>query len=174
MGQPFIGEIKAVAFDYAPRNWATCSGQLLAVSQNEALFSLLGDAYGGDGRNSFGLPNLNGRCIVHKGHGIGLSNRIQGEVGGQETVTLTTQELASHSHALHASDDASENVTSPQYATFSTTSRENIYKKDADPTVAMSSDVISYNGGNYAHNNMMPYLVINYIIALAGDYPSRS
>lgn len=175
MGQPFIGEIRAVSFDFAPRNWATCSGQMLPVSQHQALYSLLSTQYGGDGVNDFGLPNLNGRCAVHKGQGPGLTTRIQGQIGGQESVTLTTDNLASHNHAFHAySGETADNIKTPGGASYAQASREKIYKKEEDPNVAMNPAAITNTGAGQPHNNMMPFLVVNYVIALQGDYPSRS
>ena len=158
------------AGNFAPRGWAFCDGQLLAVSQNDALFSLLGTIYGGDGRTTFGLPDLRGRIPIHAGQGPGLSERRLGAKGGSENETLTTNQLPSHTHRMKASSDGADQ-RSPSGNLFSRTGF-NFYRQ-AVPSNAMASDVIGNTGGSRSHTNLMPTLCIHFIIALVGIYPSR-
>lgn len=171
MSEPFVGEIRMFAGNFAPRGWAFCDGQLLAVSNNDALFSLLGTIYGGDGRTTFGLPDLRGRIPVHAGSGPGLSDRRLGAKSGSESVTVTAAQLASHTHALQASSAA---ATTPNPATnvLSETVTDRVYRDDATD-VDMASSAISSIGGSRDHTNLMPFICINFIIALVGIYPSR-
>ena len=173
MSEPFIGEIRVVGFNYAPRGWALCNGQLLSIASNSALFSLLGTYYGGDGRTTFGLPNLQGRVPMHFGSGPGLSPRSIGEAGGREAVSLTEAQLAPHTHKARASS-LKGNTNSPggrvwskdagvQSATYTSNAA------DAD----MAAGAIAPAGGGQPHNNMPPYLAVNFIIALQGIYPAR-
>ena len=168
MSEPFAGEIRMFAGNFAPRGWAYCDGQLLAVSQNDALFSLLGTIYGGDGRTTFGLPDLRGRLPIHAGSGPGLSARKLGGKGGAETETVTVNQMPSHEHPMQASSD-SANTPNPQGNVLS-------LKGDRNPTnlAAMRSDTVVNAGGGQGHNNMQPYLAINFAIALQGLYPSRN
>lgn len=170
MSEPFVGEIRMFAGNFAPRGWAFCDGQLLAVSQNDALFSLLGTIYGGDGRTTFGLPDLRGRFPIHAGHGPGLSERRLGSKGGSEKETLTVNQLPSHTHPIQASGNL---TTSPNPAnnTFAQ-SIGDVYTTDFTPS-GMNSGVVSQVGGSQSHTNLMPFLCINFIIALVGIYPSR-
>lgn len=172
MSEPFVGEVRMFAGNFAPRGWAFCDGQLLAVSQNDALFSLLGTIYGGDGRTTFGLPDLRGRIPVHAGSGPGLSPRRLGAKGGAENVTLTVNQLPSHSHQLTASTanatDSSPNstMTLAKGVGFDPYIQQN-------GTVSMNSSNVSSVGGSRSHTNLMPFVCINYIMALVGIYPSR-
>lgn len=159
------------AGNFAPRGWAFCDGQLLAVSQNDALFSLLGTIYGGDGRTTFGLPDLRGRVPIHAGSGPGLSPRRLGAKAGTEKVTLTTNQLPSHTHALHV-NTAAANVRSPQNALLAQTTTL-LYNEQLAPTT-MSPQAITNTGGSQSHTNLQPFLCIHFIIALFGIYPSRS
>ena len=171
MSEPFIGEIRMFAGNFAPRSWAFCDGQLLAVSQNDALFSLFGTIYGGDGRTTFGLPDLRGRIPLHQGTGPGLSNRRIGQKSGAETHTLSVNELPSHSHVLSAStspagdQDPTGNVTATSTST-------NLYGNNTART--MRDDAVANAGGSQAHANVMPFLCVNFIVALFGIYPSRN
>ncbi|MCG8416403.1 MAG: tail fiber protein [Proteobacteria bacterium] len=166
MSEPFVGEIRMFAGNFAPRGWAFCDGQLLSVAQNDALFSLLGTIYGGDGRTTFGLPDCRGRIAIHhSGH-----HRL-GSKGGAENVTLTVNQLPSHSHTLNGSNDVA-NESSPENRAVAQSSLFDLYQT-ANPTVDMSSNTTTSMGGSQAHNNMMPYLCIHFIIALVGIYPSR-
>lgn len=171
MSEPFVGEIRMFAGNFAPRGWAFCDGQLLAVSQNDALFSLLGTIYGGDGRTTFGLPDLRGRIPIHAGHGPGLSERRLGAKGGSENVTLTVNQLASHGHTYNATTDMAT-VSSPQNNLIGESPTVAIFT-DASPTDQFASSAISNTGGSRSHTNLMPYLCVNFIIALFGIYPSR-
>jgi microcystin-dependent protein len=172
MSDPFLGEIRMFAGTFAPRGWAFCDGQLLAVSQNNALFSLFGTIYGGDGRNSFGLPDLRGRVPIHAGAGPGLSPRQIGSSSGVERVTLTPNQLPAHRHPIQASSAAAlenspaGNVTgeSPSAAIYS----------EAAPEVNLDGGSISAVGGSQPHTNLMPSLCVNFIVALAGIFPSRN
>ena len=170
MSEPFVGEIRMFAGNFAPRGWAYCDGQLLAVTQNDALFSLLGTIYGGDGRTTFGLPDMRGRIPIHAGDGPGLSTRRLGAKAGTEEETLTVGELPSHTHRMRASADGADQ-RSPQGHLFARTDF-NLYRQ-ATPGNAMASNVVSQTGGSRSHTNLMPYLCIHFIIALFGIYPSR-
>ena len=171
MSEPFVGEIRMFAGNFAPRGWAFCDGQLLAVSQNDALFSLLGTIYGGDGRTTFGLPEMRGRIPVHPGSGPGLTPRRLGEKAGTEKETLTVNQLPSHRHAMQASTDAADNA-SPQGRVNAQSAVVDQYIQD-DPDQALASAAVSSVGGSRSHTNLMPTLCINFIIALVGIYPSR-
>ena len=168
---PFIGQIMTVAFTFCPRNWAECDGQLLQIAQYQALFSLLGTTYGGDGRTTFGLPDLRGRFAMHEGNGPGLSSRPQGQKSGVETVTLAVSQLPAHTHAAKG-DSVTANATSPTGSVWGTKSRTNIYSS-ANPDVDMAPEAIGNTGGGQSHDNMPPYLVLKTCIALSGTFPPR-
>jgi len=172
MSDPFIGEIRMFAGNFAPRGWAFCDGQLLAVSQNDALFSLFGTVYGGDGRTTFGLPELRGRIPIHAGSGPGLTTRRLGAKGGAETVTLTTNQLAGHSHTLRASGDIAGSA-SPQDSLLAKSTNIDLYSGDS-PDVSLASSSIGNVGGSQDHANLMPYLCVHFIVSLFGIYPSRN
>jgi microcystin-dependent protein len=171
MSEPFLSEIQMYGFNFAPQGWATCDGQLLPISQNQALFSLLGTMYGGDGRTTFGLPDLRSRAPMHFGQGPGLSNRPQGQKSGSETHTITPNEMPSHSHDLMATNT---NATADRPGGELPASAEvNAYGSGG--TSSMSSRAVgSHSPGGQAHNNMQPYLTINFCIALTGQFPSRN
>ena len=171
MSEPFVGEIRMFAGNFAPRGWAFCDGQLLAVSQNDALFSLLGTIYGGDGRTTFGLPDLRGRIPVHAGHGPGLSERRLGAKSGAEKVTLTVNQLPSHGHALQASADVA-NESNPAGRVSAQTSTFDLYAAAETPS-PLAAAAVTAVGDYQSHSNEMPYLCIHFIIALFGIYPSR-
>lgn len=171
MSEPFVGEIRMFAGNFAPRGWAFCDGQLLAVSQNDALFSLLGTIYGGDGRTTFGLPDLRGRIPIHAGTGPGLSPRRLGAKAGSEEETLTVNQLPSHSHAWRAfSGNASNNQ--PNETALATTVGD-LYRDDNANLANMNTSMIENVGGSQSHGNLMPFLCIHFIISLFGIYPSR-
>lgn len=171
MSEPFVGEIRMFAGNFAPRGWAFCDGQLLAVSQNDALFSLLGTAYGGDGRTTFGLPDCRGRIPIHAGQGPGLSSRRLGEKGGTETVTLTTNQIPAHTHGpLQAANQSS---TGQQPAGQLLGDPQGNLYDSGTPVAGFNAAAVSSVGGSQGHTNMMPYLCVNFIIALFGIYPSR-
>lgn len=171
MSEPFLGEIRMFAGNFAPRGWAFCDGQLLAVSTNDALFSLFGTLYGGDGRSTFGLPDLRGRVPVHAGQGPGLSQRRLGAKGGAENVTLTTNQLPSHRHALTASSADANAGVGP--TGMLATTRSDSYGKEGSPDKRMATAAITPTGGSQPHTNMAPSLGLHYIVALVGIYPSR-
>ena len=176
MSDPFIGQITMFGGNFAPRGWAFCDGQLLAISQNTALFSILGTTYGGDGVSTFALPDLRGRASIHPGHGPGLSQYHLGEKGGAETVTLTTAQIPSHSHALNinSSNGNTANGTNAVLAGFGTSAPPVGNFTSSAPNAAASATSISNTGGSQAHSNVQPFLCVNFIIATVGIYPSRS
>ena len=171
MSEPFVGEIRMFAGNFAPRGWAFCDGQLLAVSSNDALFSLLGTIYGGDGRTTFGLPDLRGRLPIHQGTGPGLSPRRLGAKAGTEKHTLTTNQLPSHAHVQQGTNGDAE-TTNPSGALYAKLGTELLYRTDGT-TTQMDSQSVGGTGGGRSHNNMMPSLCVHFIIALFGIYPSR-
>lgn len=178
MADPFVAEIRPVAFDFAPTGWALCNGQLLPISQNTALFSLLGTYYGGDGRSTFALPNLQGVMPLGQGQGPGLADRFLGEGGGSETVTLLQTEMPQHTHVLNAIK-AAGTTSSPAGALWAQPrygrTAENSFAQPLAPgaAVQMSPNALQPTGGNLPHNNMPPYLAINFVIALQGVFPPR-
>jgi microcystin-dependent protein len=165
MSEPFLSEIKIVSFNFAPRGWALCNGQSLPINQNQALFALLGTVYGGDGRTTFALPNLRGSVPIHTGNGHTL-----GEKAGSTSVTLTQQQMPTHIHPLNATNSGGDTtVASGNYlASFS-----NGYGPAAGLT-SMAPAAVTSVGGSQPHNNMMPYLTLNFVIALQGIFPSRN
>ncbi|MCG9794194.1 phage tail protein [Flavobacterium algicola] len=172
--EAFLGEIRMFAGTFAPRNWALCDGQLLPISQNTALFSLLGTNYGGDGLTTFALPDLRGRVPMHPGNGPGLTNRIQGKQGGTETNVLTTAQMPAHTHTVNAiKDDGNTNVpTNALPANTKLLDKE--YSSSTTNTVIMNSDMINSTGGGQSVNNMQPYGTVQFIISLTGIFPSRN
>jgi microcystin-dependent protein len=163
MAQPFLGEIRLVAFTFPPKGWAFCNGQLLSISQNAALFSILGTTYGGNGINNFALPNLQGSVPAHPGSSITL-----GQVGGAANVTLNSNQ-AGHSHVVSASASANANTAAGNFPGGSGTA---LY--GSSPDTNMNAATIPTSGSSQPHNNMQPYLVLNYVIALTGIFPSRN
>lgn len=172
MSSPYLGEIRMFAGTFAPLGWALCAGQLLPISQNDALFALIGTTYGGDGQSTFALPDLQGRIPIHMGRGTGLTPRVIGENGGSETVTLTSAQLASHSHAFPASINAAA-AGDPLNNVVANTGAAFVYSTSS-PNVAMSPSAINPAGGSQPHDNAMPFLCVNFIIALEGIFPSQS
>jgi len=172
MADPFVAEIRIFPFNFAPRGWALCDGQLMPISQNTALFSLLGTNYGGDGRTTFGLPDLTGRAPMHPGQGPGLSVHDLGESGGVETVTLLQSEMPAHTHTLRADtlDAGDTNVPSPN-ASIAQSSGGTLYQTTYNTQLAFSA--LTEAGGQQPHNNMQPYLTLNFCIALQGIFPPR-
>ena len=177
MSEPFIAEIRIFAGNFAPRGWAFCNGQLLPISQNTALFSLIGTTYGGDGRSTTALPNLEGRAPMHPGRGPGLTYRRLGQRGGVETVTLSEAQMPTHSHSangINPSQFASANTGDPSNAAPAGAAAGSAFQSANASPVTMSSNALPDAGGSQAHNNMQPYIAMNFIIALVGLYPSRS
>lgn len=177
MSEPFIAEVRIFAGNFAPRGWAFCNGQLLPISQNTALFSLIGTTYGGDGRSTTALPNLQGRVPMHPGRGPGLTARRLGERVGVETVTLTETQIPSHNHQLRGvADRPDPDPQGSQPGPTKSVSRSmggKAFGTNPAHTADMSSAALSVDGGGQAHENMQPFLAINYIIALQGLFPSR-
>lgn len=173
MADPFVAEIRIFPFNFAPTGWAFCNGQILPLSQNTALFSLLGTTYGGDGKSNFALPNMQGNTPMHPGQGPGLSLHDLGETGGSETVTLLESEIPGHTHALMASSQPGEDPQ-PVAEAFARSVGTNLYQPGNAGLVAMSGNAIAPAGGDQPHNNMQPYLTLNFCIALQGVYPPRT
>jgi len=165
MSDPFIGEIKVISFNFAPNGWAFCNGQLLPISQNQALFSILGTTYGGDGRTTFGLPNFQGRMPIHQGQGFNL-----GQQGGEAAHTLTVNETPAHNHP--AMSAATANTASPNGTVWAPA--DGAVEFAASPNTTMNAGAIANTGGSQPHQNEAPYLVLNFIIALVGIFPSRN
>lgn len=173
MADPFVAEIRIFPFNFAPRGWAWCDGQLLPLSQNTALFSLLGTTYGGNGRSNFALPDLQGRTPMHPGQGPGLSLHDLGETGGSETVTLLESEIPSHSHALRASSDDGDLKAPTNTRVLARSTNGFLYQNAATGTQFMSGQALAPAGGDQPHNNMQPYLTFYFCIALQGVFPPR-
>ena len=169
---PFVAEIRIFPFNFAPKGWAFCDGQILPLSQNTALFSLLGTTYGGNGQSTFALPDVQGRVPLHPGQGPGLSLRDLGEEGGSETVTLLLSEIPVHSHSLTAS--ASDGIsTSPEANLFAQGAGIQEWGTNA-PNTQFAPQALAPAGGDQPHNNLQPYLTLNYCIALQGIFPPRT
>ena len=172
MSEPFVGEIRMFAGNFAPRGWAFCDGQLLAVSQNDALFSLLGTIYGGDGRTTFGLPDLRGRLPIHAGTGPGLSPRSLGQKFGTEHETITTNTLPQHTHDYNSVTVAATEATPTGNVVASPAF--NLYQKNLAPNSNnMSPSAVGTTGGSQSHTNIQPFLCLHFIVSLFGIYPSR-
>ncbi|MCE8006329.1 tail fiber protein [Aestuariivita sp.] len=179
MSEPFIAEIRIFAGNFAPRGWAFCDGQLLPISNNTALFSLIGTTYGGDGRTTTALPNMQGRAPMHPGRGPGLTNRRLGQRVGSETVTLNEAQIPSHSHSARATTNGGGSGIEPSNTTSLARTAgfppDLLYQTNTSANlVDMASEAIGTTGGGQPHTNLQPFLVMNFIIALVGLYPSRS
>jgi microcystin-dependent protein len=173
MADPFVAEIRIFPFNFAPKGWAWCDGQLLPLSQNTALFSLLGTTYGGNGKSNFALPDLQGRAPMHPGQGPGLSLHDLGETGGSETVSLLESEIPSHSHGvMSAPTIISADSSIPPGNAFAKSSQGNVYTPFANG-VSMHPSTVPPAGGDQPHNNLMPYLTFYFNIALQGVFPPR-
>jgi microcystin-dependent protein len=173
MSDPFVAEIRIVGFNFAPRGWAFCNGQLLPLSQNTALFSLLGTTYGGNGASNFGLPNFQGNAPMFYGQGPGLSLYSIGEDGGTQTVTLLQSEMPVHNHNYSARPTAVAPPQSSPVGQGAARSNSRPYSPTAAASVSMGATTVLQSGGSFPHNNMMPYLTMNFIIALQGIFPPR-
>jgi microcystin-dependent protein len=165
MSEPFLGEIKVVSFNFAPKGWALCNGQLMPINQNQALFALLGTTFGGNGQTTFALPDFRGRLPIHQGAG-----HIGGERGGTPSVTVTMQQMPIHNHALQTTEQNGA-TSNPSNAFLG--SVNNAYGPPASLTT-LSPGTVTNSGGSQPHNNMMPFLVLNFVIALQGIFPSRN
>jgi microcystin-dependent protein len=173
MADPFVAEIRIFPFNFAPTGWAFCDGQLLPLSQNTALFSLLGTTYGGDGKSTFALPDLQGNAAMHPGQGQGLSLRDLGETGGSETVTLLVAEMPVHTHAILAVAEVSDVQTPTIDTALGRSGGGSAYTATPANVVQLAQQALSPAGGSQPHNNMMPYLALNFCIALQGVFPPR-
>ncbi|HET9424172.1 MAG TPA: tail fiber protein [Gemmatimonadaceae bacterium] len=175
MADPFVAEIRIFPFNFAPRGWAWCDGQLMPLSQNTALFSLLGTTYGGDGKSNFALPDLQGRAPMHPGQGPGLSLHDLGETGGSETVSLLESEIPSHSHALNGTVENGTQGTFQAGVTLAASIGGNLFQTTTNANLAqMNPNALAPAGGDQPHNNLQPYLTFYFCIALQGVYPPRT
>lgn len=170
MASPFVAEIRIFGFKFAPTGWAQCNGQILPISQNTALFSLLGTTYGGNGQSTFALPNLQGNAAMHPGQGQGLSLRDLGEMGGAESITLLASEIPLHTHSFSASEEV---VNEAKLENFFFGAGETRYAAPNN-IVQMAPQALTPSGGGLPHNNMQPYLTLNFCIALQGVFPPRT
>jgi microcystin-dependent protein len=173
MADPFVAEIRIFPFNFAPKGWAFCDGQLLSLSQNTALFSLLGTTYGGDGKSNFALPNMQGNAPMHPGQGPGLSLHDLGETGGSQTVSLLESEIPSHPHVMRAVTDPGDLKIPTPTRSIARSQGSNAYK-NTNSTTPMNPAALAPAGGDQPHNNMQPYLTLNFCIALQGVYPARN
>lgn len=173
MADPFVAEIRIFPFFFAPKGWAFCSGQLLPISQNTALFSLLGTVYGGDGKSTFALPDLQGSAAMHPGQGQGLSLRDLGEIGGSETVTLLVSEMPFHNHNIMAVADPGDVQIPTANSAIARSSNGDAYNASNAGVQTMAPQMLAPAGGSLPHNNMQPYLTLNFCIALQGVFPAR-
>jgi microcystin-dependent protein len=171
---PFVAEIRIFPFNFPPKSWAFCDGQILPLSQNTALFSLLGTTYGGDGKSNFALPNMQGNVPMHPGQGPGLSLHDLGETGGSQTVTLLESEIPSHSHGLMANAFPADLPTPSPAQAYARAFPGHAYKATTTNITLMSDNAIAPAGGDQPHNNLQPYLTLNFCIALQGVYPPRT
>lgn len=174
MSSPFVAEIRMFACNFAPTGWAQCNGQLLPISQNTALFSLLGTFYGGDGKSTFALPNLQGSVPINQGQGPGLSDRFLGESGGSQNITLLVSEIPAHFHAINGhTADAGDNPTPSPTVVLAKSNNGQAYQSTVGAFVPMAPQALAPTGGGLPHNNMQPYLTVNFCIALQGVFPPR-
>lgn len=170
MSVSFVGEVRPVGFNFAPVNWMFCNGQLLSISEYNALYALIGTTYGGDGQNTFGLPNLQGRVPIHQGTGGGQSY-VLGQVGGVESVTLTIGTYPAHTHALSESTNAATAGQGP--ANNAVCGGKPLYASETASQKSMSGSMVGTTGSSLPHDNLQPYLALNWIISLSGIYPSQ-
>ena len=187
MSEPFIAEIRIMPYTFAPRNWGWCQGQTVPISSNYSLYALLGTTYGGDGRQNFALPNLQSRVPMHPGRGDGLTNRILGETGGKEAVTLNVQQIPAHTHRLQGTKGTGSDlppdhsIPTPTrmitgFMDVETKARKSAYVKSPDPAqfTQMATSAMGTYGGSQPHENRQPFLAVNFCIALDGIFPARS
>jgi len=175
MSNPFVAEIRMFGFNFAPKGWSTCDGQLMSISQNTALFSLLGTNYGGDGKSTFGLPNLGGSAPMHWGQGAGLTQRFIGEMDGTQAVTLLQSEMPTHTHDFNGHNAHIGTLPSVKpTAALAKSAGGNSYTDLTDALTQMNFQAISVAGGSLPHNNMQPYLCVLFCIALQGVFPARN
>jgi microcystin-dependent protein len=172
--EPFVSEIRIFGFNFAPPGWALCNGQLLPLSQNTALFALLGTFYGGDGKSTFALPDLQGRAPMFWGSGAGLSSRGIGEEGGSDIVTLIESEMPAHLHQTRAASDPGDVSTAGPTTALARSNGNNVWRVPDGNAHTLAPEAIAPTGGDQPHNNLMPYLVMNFCIALQGAFPQRA
>ncbi|MGH3711974.1 MAG: phage tail protein [Micromonosporaceae bacterium] len=168
--EPYLGEIMIFAGNFAPSGWALCNGQLMPIAENDALFQLIGTTYGGDGEQNFALPNLQSRLPMHQGTGPGLSNRIIGEMAGTESVTLTVNQIPAHTHLARCSNEAG-NQSAPGNGVWAASATAHAYANPGAPLSPMEGSTLAPAGGSQPHDNMMPFLVMTFCIALFGIFP---
>ena len=173
MSDQFVAEMRIFPFNFPPRGWSFCDGQLMPISQNTALFSLLGTTYGGDGKSTFALPNMQGNVPMQPGQGQGLSLRDLGETSGVESITLLQSEIPAHTHALKASSDSGDLFAPSPATSLAGSTGASAYQPAATNLVAMAPQALSLAGGGLPHNNVQPYLTLNFCIALQGIFPQR-
>jgi microcystin-dependent protein len=174
MTDPFLAEVRVVGFNFPPRGWAQCNGQVLPISQNTALFALLGTMYGGDGKSTFALPNIQGQAVLGPGQSPGTSDYVEGQAAGSQAVTLLNSEMPVHNHGAQASiDDAQFQAPAPDRALAYSNPGYAYQTNSSQNLVTMNPQTLSVAGGSLPHNNMQPYLVLNFIIALQGVFPPR-
>lgn len=177
MAQPYVGEIRMFGGNFAPAGWMFCQGQLLPISEYETLFNLIGTTYGGDGQNTFALPNFQGRVPMHMGSSASLGTATLAQIGGVENVTLTTQQIPSHPHAMLATTSATTNAPTgalPAVASSSTVSGLQTYQPSGGALVTLVPTMLQQSGGSQPHNNIQPYLCVSFIISLFGVFPSQT
>jgi microcystin-dependent protein len=174
MANPFLAEIRIFPFNFAPKGWAFCDGQVMSISQNTALFSLLGTTYGGDGKSNFALPDMQGNAPMHPGQGPGLSLHDLGEMSGSDTVTLLESEMPAHSHPLTAAVNAALIKLPGPTVSLARSKNATVYQDTPGNLVSLNDNTIAPAGGDQPHNNLMPYLTLNFCIALQGVYPPRT
>jgi microcystin-dependent protein len=174
MAEAFIGELRLMGFNFAPRGWARCDGQLLSIAQNTALFSLLGTTYGGNGQTTFALPDLRSRVPIHQGQGPGLSNYAMGQAAGVEQVSLTTNEMPAHVHQASVAAASAATTKNPNNALPAFTAAGTSYGTAADLTMAANMVNVGVSGGSQPHSNIQPYLTLNWCICMEGIFPSRN
>lgn len=174
MSEPFLAEVRMVGFNFAPIGWAFCDGQILPINQNQSLYSLLGTTYGGDGRISFALPDLRGRTPIHVGRSDGGADHGLGQKSGEETHTLSVNEMPQHDHPLHGIDEPASGRTDQPAGTFLSKAASDLYSTEASNLLSLGSGTIANAGGGQAHENMQPFLAVNFCIALTGLFPSRN
>lgn len=174
MSSYFLGQIQPFGFDFAPVGWAFCDGQIIPINQNPALFALIGTTYGGDGQTTMGLPGLQGRVPLHQGKGPGLSLRVMGESGGQENVTLNSSQIPSHNHQVMANNSPGTSAfPSDNFLAADSSGSDRIYSSGNSSVTTMDPSMITSAGGSQSHNNMPPFLAINWCIAMQGIFPSQ-
>ena len=173
MADPFVAEIRIFPFTFPPKGWAFCNGQLLPISQNTALFALLGTMYGGDGKSTFGLPDLRGSAPMFFGQGNGLSQHDEGEIGGAQTVTLLQSEIPAHTHSVNANGFTGDNTVPGPSISFAESTGGNAYAPSNAPLTQAPPQTLAPAGGGLPHNNMMPFLTLNFCIAMQGVFPPR-